>query len=324
MINLGCSYYDNKNPRHFKRDMAHLARHGLHHLVLCFSENDHRYYADNFRLLISIAHDHQLEVWLDPWGWGGIFGGEAFTYFGGWEKTAQQQVYNKGQMESVPLLCFNNPRTDALMQDWLQTGARVGADGIFWDEPHFFMPVLFGYPRDSWGCGCPYCQDNWGITPTLGPSERIKRQQASMLDFIRRNSKIAADLGLQNSLCLLPEYATGAMEQAVAPYLALPHLQALGTDPYWSLFKKTPQQGLAMAAQVHHQVRAGGKKSWFWLQGFKMPLEHMDGWQIEADGLRELAPDYLSLWSFRATESLTRLASGNSGDLWHRFIKLLD
>ena len=76
---LGSSYFGNRIPRHAARDMQALRRQGFARVIHTFSENDLAYYAETMGELAAASHDAGLEVLLDPWGVGRIFGGEAYS-----------------------------------------------------------------------------------------------------------------------------------------------------------------------------------------------------------------------------------------------------
>ena len=60
-------------------DVRRLRKEGFDIVVHTFSENDLRFYRKSVRDIVEVTKETGMRVWMDPWGVGGVFGGEAFS-----------------------------------------------------------------------------------------------------------------------------------------------------------------------------------------------------------------------------------------------------
>ena len=89
MTQYGVSYFGVRDPRHAARDLDEIAGAGFRHLTHTLSEYDLRYHFEDVARLVTMSRDRGLEVGLDPWGVGGIFGTIMIAVFGAGSWTAQ-------------------------------------------------------------------------------------------------------------------------------------------------------------------------------------------------------------------------------------------
>ena len=113
------------------------------------------------------AQRQALEAHLDPWGVGGVFGGEAFSDFLLHHRD-DWQVRADGA--SVPSACLRSPRFQAFVRTWVDAAVALGADVLFWDEPHLAIPDEDSPPPGSLTCWCDVC--------LRGVPRRVRRADA--------------------------------------------------------------------------------------------------------------------------------------------------
>ena len=175
----GVSYFGVRNPQHFQRDLDDIARLGFTYIVFTFSENDHRFYQGSVAACVRLTQERGLRACVDPWGVGGLFGGEAFTERGAWDLEGQQR---RSDGRPLPLLCPNSDAARTYLSRWIDTVADVlHADAIFWDEPHFYLPFGEARTQGLWACCCARCQARFTTTygepfPGVGNARRATRQ----------------------------------------------------------------------------------------------------------------------------------------------------
>lgn len=327
MVNFGCSYYDNKNPIHFRTDMEYLKQNGLNHLVLCFSENDQKYYADNFKKLVAICKEYEIETWLDPWAYGGIYGGEAFSWFASWIENCKQVAINSNnEHKKVSVLCFNNPETKQLMKNWVDAACATNCDGIFWDEPHFFEPSHFGYTNDYKGCFCEHCQKLYknlynkelsynSVNLAEFKAKSIQLFLAEMMEYTKQKGK-------KNIICLLPDYHNLDLYfDDIEAYFKNPLADVIGTDPYPALFGKNHEDAAKITDKMLEFKQKYNKKINYWVQGFRLKQEFFESWLKEIEYAKKAELDYISIWSFRACESMTHLNCFDSKKVWYSYLE---
>jgi len=283
-MKTGVSYFGNRFLKHFLRDLEDIKAHHCTYIVHCFEENDLLYYLDTMKEIVAATHEAGLEAWIDPWGVGGVFGGEAQSGLLGRHPEALQ-VTSDGQ--HVPAACLNNPQFRQFMHEWIDGAAYIGGDVVFWDEPHLYIPweqLLAGQLDVPWSCRCSVCQEKFAAEyghPM--PTELTEEVQAfrlkTCLDFLHDVSDYAKKKGLRNALCLLPveipQLGLPSFEEASR----LETIDIFGTDPYWVLFSSLAPQLVppleefvgGYTRRVVELCRRTGKEDNIWVQAFLVP-----------------------------------------------------
>src|SRR5688572_13529408 len=133
-METGVSYYGSRILRHVQADLEDIAEHGCTYIVHTFSESDLSSYRGTMAEIVKATHAAGLRAWFDPWGVGGVFGGESPSLYVA-RFPSHQQVLSTG--ERVPAACPNRPEFRAMLRLWIDAAIEAGADVLFWDEPHF-------------------------------------------------------------------------------------------------------------------------------------------------------------------------------------------
>ena len=157
-MKLGASYFGNRIVRYVAQDMKNMVDHHCNYVIHTFSENDFHFYRGTMKEIVKVSHDAGLGVYIDPWGVGKVFGGEAFSDFV-MNNPQALQVLSDGK--PVGVACLNHPDFRAFMKDWIDAAVETGADCLFWDEPHFYLPSWMGGRQNTWGCLCAVCQQKF-------------------------------------------------------------------------------------------------------------------------------------------------------------------
>lgn len=155
----GVSYYGISYPEHAARDFAEMRAHHCTAVLLALSEFDLFFWFPNIQRIVEEARKQSLTVYLDTWGIGKFFGGEPPSIF------LQENVYNRQITaltgEPLAAACFNTAAFQEYFLGLVEKLARsCDANGIFWDEPHFAMPINpVSYQSSAdWTCRCAVCQ----------------------------------------------------------------------------------------------------------------------------------------------------------------------
>jgi hypothetical protein len=220
-VSTGASYFGNRIARHVAEDMHDLAERGFTGVLHTFSENDLTFYRETMAKIVDVSHEAGLEVQIDPWGLGGVFGGEAESRFVPRNPASCQK--HDGQI--VAAACPNAPAFRAFVRSWADAALETGADLVFWDEPHWAVPA----------CGCDACRNRFSeLYDEAMPSEPTGRvtefREESLNGFLRDVVGYVHDKGGRSTVCLLPHDGDW---KAVAE---LPGLHTIATDPYWAAF----------------------------------------------------------------------------------------
>lgn len=119
------SYFDHEfidmTPEKIDADLAEMVEGCFTDVVLTMSERDIIYGSRTrtVETLVNEIRSRDMGVWLDPWGVGDVFGGEAKSLF----------------KASGQIGCFCNPKLHNMINRWIDTAAKVGGDTVLWDEP---------------------------------------------------------------------------------------------------------------------------------------------------------------------------------------------
>ena len=349
-IETGVSYFSSRALRHVRADLRDIVDHHCTYVVHCLTETDLAYYRDTMRDIASVTHETGLEVWLDPWGLVGIFSGETFSRFP-LDHPETWQVLSDGRR--VGAACPNHPETRAFLRGWIEAGAAIGGDVLFWDEPHFYAGLWRGDLSGAWACRCDTClslfRDRSGhhMPAEFTPEVRAFRE-ASLLDLLTELCRYGHEQGLRNALCLIPtdltargfpqpqERLTRALERRLAEAppgsveamlhvgvgdfdtaAAIPDLDIFGCDPYWYLFGTEAKPFVRAYGQAAAEAsRKHGRGLQLWVQAFSVPEGREE--ELRA-GLRvagEMGASHVAAWSYEGTASMSQIRCARPDVVW--------
>jgi hypothetical protein len=271
--------------------------------------------------LIQLSKDGGLQVYVDPWGVGRVFGGEATSDFA-FKNRDVCQVMSTG--ETAPAACMNNPRFCDFMKKWIDDAVEIGADVLFWDELHFFIDWdnIKADKPPRWACWCVYCKSKFQsmfgapLPKTMGDDVQSFRE-ASTVEFLTMLCDYAHDKKLKNAVCLLPhrERKFGATDwNRIA---AIESLDIFGTDPYWVYFDRNISEFVGgLSREIMMLSRQYNKEGQIWIQNFKIPRGREEEIReaiavAYAEGVRNLAA-----WSFYGTAYMSYIKSDDPQKVW--------
>jgi hypothetical protein len=327
-MQFGLSYFGVRNPQHVQRDLDDMVRLGFDYVVFTFSEHDHRFYRDTMAECVRHAQQRGLKTHIDPWGVGGIFGGEAFTERGAWDLDGQQR---RSDGRPLPLLCPNSAEIRTYLRQWIATVAEVlRADAIFWDEPHFYLPYGAARNQGLWGCCCRRCQERFLATycRSLPGEETVEVRQCkqeAIVDLLGEVTAIAAAYGLQNVVCVLPEHAyLDELQAKFNRFANNPHLHVLSTDPYPLIHGREVATTVVFCNALQSACQRYGKASQMWIQGFRVPAgqEPLLGEEMRLmvkHGIRDLA-----IWSYLGTAYMSSHTCADAARVWEVFTQTME
>jgi len=238
-MKTGVAYHDVRNPFHVRADLEDMVAHHCSFVVHTFSEADLIFYRRAMKEIVKASHDLGLEVYLDPWAVGGIFGGEALSRFVA-ENLTDRQVLADGT--SVAAACMNSGNFRSFMKRWIEVAAEIGSDVAFWDEPRFFVrDLMAGASGRQWACCCPTCRERFEkgrgrAMPGEMDTEVIAFREATLVDFFSELCEHAKACGMKNALCVLPQEDSRRGVSDWEALVAIPSLDIFGTDPYWAFW----------------------------------------------------------------------------------------
>ena len=340
-MKTGVSYFSSRDLRHVRADLEEMREHGCTYVVHCFTESDLLWYRETMASVIAATREAGLEPWLDPWAVAGIFGGESLSRFLA-DHPEALQVLSDGRR--APAACPNHPETRRFLAEWVAAGAEAGGEVVFWDEPHYHIPLWRGDGSGAWACRCEHCQEGYqtatgGAMPVRMDDEVRAFRERSLIELVAELAAAAKAQGMRNSLCLLPtnfedvgmpelaqrietrwRQRSGDAQAAFAdeqPWrsvgvrdweaaAAIPDLDVFGCDPYWLLFRAEPEPFVrAFTKRTIELAQRYGLDSQIWVQAFSVP----EGREEELGaGLRVAAEEgatHVAAWSYRGTETMS-------------------
>jgi hypothetical protein len=311
-MEFATSYFGNRILRHVQADMIRLRAEGLGVVVHTFSENDLRYYRHTMTRIVAASQEAGLRVWLDPWGLGGVFGGEAFSD-AALQEADWAQISSSGSR--LPACCPSNPGFRNFVGEWIGACLETGTDGIFWDVPHFFHDETGG----PLGCSCKHCQV---LAEELGASESAGRREALLLSFVVWVCRRTSEGGGKNIVCLLPPDRCEAGRLNWQLVARAPGVENLGTIPFWVMRGEDPDACTRRFAQELVAITSQRMiRSHIWIQGFQIPAgrEHEITTAMRAAGRAGI--DVIAIWGFEACESMSALACERPDVAWKAFLE---
>lgn len=327
-MQIGCSYFGNRYLEHFQKDLNDLKKSGFNTILLTYSENDFFFYSKTINKMVDIAKENNFTVYIDPWGWGGLFGGEAFSKYV-MEYDALKQINQKG--EKVPALCLNNKKSIDLLFKWIASASSFNTDYIFWDEPHFYIKD-FKKNNSDFGCFCDSCSllykkiYNEELSyKNFNKNKFYKFKTDSIHNFLNTVFSEVKKYNKKNALCLLPaeEIEKGGMYDW-CKISELNNLDLIGTDPYWLRLKKPLSFVFEYAEKIKKIAEKNDLKSELWIQGYKLKkkdipeLKHLIKSIIKN---REYNFDSIMFWSYKAGYPMSFLQSDSYEKIWKEMIK---
>jgi hypothetical protein len=208
----GVSYYGIGYPEHARADFEEIRAHNCNAILLALSEFDLFFWAPNIPRIVDEARRQGLTVYLDTWGIGKFFGGEPPSVF--LQENVQNRQVSALTGEPLAAACFSTLAFQEYFYGIVERLARTcDAQGFFWDEPHYAMPIYpVGYQSTTdWTCRCAVCQklfeDRYGYPMPKILTDQIKkfrRQQASHV--LQQASRIVKSIRKDWSVtqCSLP------------------------------------------------------------------------------------------------------------------------
>lgn len=318
MTQFGVSYYGNRFVNHAIEDLKRIAG-CCDYVVHTVSESDLTYHKSVLAKIFAESRKLKLEVWADPWGLGGVFGGESFSKFL-LEHRDSWQVMSDGRI--MPVACLNRPEWKSYVREWILSVRDMGAQVIFWDEPH----VAFDLSSEMSGifsCTCLICSDlyrqRYGekIPQKLNDHAREFRRQ-TLRTFLTEMMAYAKTKNIKNVLCLYAFKGNAEYEALWNEAAALKDLDIFGCDPYWRWHgHHNPANHVAdFSRRVIQAVQKNNKESQVWIQAMRLPkgAEHEMSEAIEA-AIRE-GITHIAAWSYDGGELLDPILSESPSDVW--------
>jgi hypothetical protein len=263
-----------------KQDLAEIAA-CCDFVVHTFSETDLYYHRQNMQEIIKLSRQQGLATYLDPWGVGGVFGGETFSLF----VAENPGACLKKKGKPIPVADITHKKFRKFMKEWLAIALDMKPEVIFWDEPH--------------QAGLKYSREETG----------------KIIDFLAEMTAIVRERGVKNAVCVYPQDDAGA-SQLWEKIISLETIDIFGTDPYWLLWNKKLDFVEDFAKKVYNLCKEHNKEAQLWIQAFKIPA----GNEPEIGKAVEIAAKAgitnIAAWSYDCGSLVDQLNSADPALVW--------
>lgn len=317
-LKTGVSYFGNYFLSHFKEDLKEMRRGGCNTITLTFSEQDLQYYPGTMKDMVKASHDAGLEVYIDPWAVGRVFGGESYSEFIV-HHPETRQVSSTGEL--LPIACLNHPVFQDFLKRWCEACFDFNVDIFFWDEPHFHI-FKEEHQKGLWACRCVICrklfEKRFGKPMPKHLTEEIFAfREASVVGFLKKFCDYTKREGFKNAVCLLPQLYSIHIVQDWSVVARLKSLDIFGTDPYWHIGIDDVE---GLLRHYSHQVvdlcKRYRKEPQMWILNFR--IKKGEEWKIATalrasyeEGIRNFAA-----WSYMGTGQMSWLKSDDPIKVW--------
>ena len=319
----GVSYFGVRNPEWVRIDMQRIKDAGFTHVLHTWSEEDLHYYPDTMAEIIQISKEIGLGVYVNPWGVGRVFGGEAYSELVA-RNPSMAQVGSDGKPRAAS--CPNHPDFRSYMMKWIGIVCKTQVDTIFWDEPHFD----FTKGHDIWNCRCAICQRlfeerfHYAMPDSLTP-EVLRFREDCLLDFLTEMTKSVHSYGKLNSVCMLPPWFPGGLDDW-SKVARIPTVDEIGSDPYWEKHTPIDQIGPTYREVSERTVRIAkefGKASQMWIKNYHIVQGTEDSVRIATEEAYKAGIRNIFAWSYLGSSYLSWLRSDNPSLVWETQCKAL-
>ena len=306
------SYYGMNYVEHAKVDFEEMVAHGCDTVILALTEFDMDFWAPNIPAIVKTAHECGLRVLLDTWGIGKYYGGENVSLF--LQNNIHHRQVSAYTGEVLNAACFNtNSFRDYFKRLHIKLAETAGADGFFFDEPHYAYPKSYasitGGAGDDWACRCPECmkkfEEYYGYEMPKFMNDDVKqfRWREAMV-IVEETCKAIKEVNpaLETTVCVhatLNSYYVTELRgyDDWDRVCRCPYIDVFSTTIInWSLPESFFRDVTKRTVDVAHKY---GKECERWLMGYNAcPADYA---QIDkvVDMYRDMGVDRLGTWTYR-------------------------
>jgi len=316
---LGVAYYGNLFPDRAREDLKEILDHGCNSIVFAISEYNFKIWKDNLYKICEIAKSLDMKVYINLWAWGGVFGGEAPSFFLHNNDNHRQVLSKAGK--KAPAACFNSP----VFRKYVRKGIRVFAkkefiDGFFWDEPHFYFS---SGKSEEFYCRCDYCQNLFkkkaNKTMPLEKNEEIEKfKEESIIDFIKEISLAVKNIDStkKNIVCLIPPpLETGIKDWDHFCSSVKDVIDVFSSDPYWLLYKESLEYVEKYTKKTVDLARKYDLESQLWCLAFLVPRRKETELKKAIEIFDKYNVDSIFSWCYRGAEGMS-ISSRDPQKVW--------
>ena len=315
---LGVAYYGNLFPDRARSDIEEMIDHGCNSILIAMSEYDWIEWKKNVFEICQIAKEFNFTVHINFWTWGGVFGGEAPSFFLHNNDKYRQLISSTG--EKVPAACFNNPEFKKYIFKAIKILAKKDfIDGFFWDEPHYHYTNTTEY----FTCRCEKCQEIFtdffkkempiGLTDDI-----IKFKENSIINFLKEISEQVKEIDTTKKItvCLVPPpLETGIQDWDHCCASLKDTIDVFSSDPYWLLYRESLDYVKKYTKKTVELAKKYNLESQLWCLAFLVPRKK----ELELKKAIQIFDNYrvdsIFSWCYRGAEGAS-VACRKPKEVW--------
>jgi len=326
-MQIGVSYFGNRILKHVKSDMRDLKQKGFTFVLHTYSEFDFQFRAETMKEIFKITHDEGLDVWVNPWGVGNVFGGEPFSNFASKNIFTSCQVLDDNNPTSIA--CPNSPEFNGFLDSWIETVVDSGVDTILWDEPHFHEQGFLSSIPDRWGCRCKFCkskfEDEFNYPMPIIETEEVKAfKKKSLISFIERLSNKVKKSNVKNTLYLTANLSTEEVDKEWESLFNIKSIDTFATGPYWQWAEKPVEHVAEYAKIILEMASKKNKNSQIWIQGFRIKAGREDELSKAISMATDSGIKNIAIWGYEGCSQESWVTCDNPELVWKKILDPID
>jgi hypothetical protein len=223
----------------------------------------------------------------------------------------------------VPAACLNRPEWRSFVMEWVLTVRDMGAQVIFWDEPH----VTFDFESEFQGiyaCVCNVCQGLFkkqygSLLPTRKNEEASEFRRDMIRRFLTEMMAFTHAKGMKNALCLYAFRGHAEYDRLWAEAAKLKDLDIFGCDPYWRWHgrRRDPSAHVAdFSRYVVETARPLGKGSQVWIQAMRLPAGAEQEVRAACEAAAREGITHIAAWSYDGGALADPVLSERPEEVW--------
>lgn len=320
---LGVSYFGNRFLKHAREDLADIAE-CCTYVVHTLSERDLYFHKIALENIFNETRKRDMQVWVDPWGVGGVFGGESFSKFL-LDHRRSWQFLSTG--EAVHGACLNNPEFRGFIKEWICTVKDLGGEVILWDEPHIYLTLELELGK-IYSCACPTCKElflkKYGEKMPRYRNKKVHEFRVeTMKRFLKDVMGFARKKKLVNALTIYAFEGILEYDRLWDMAGSLDEVDIFGCDPYWRWHRNvSPVKHVGyFAEKVVKTCWQYDKEPHIWIQAMKMPKGTEKEISQAVQAAAEAGVRNMAAWSYDGGELLDTAYAQNSRKVWQEVKK---
>jgi len=316
---LGVAYYGNLFPDRARDDIKEMAEHGCNSILIAMSEYEWKMWKKNIYEICQIAKEFDFTVHMNLWAWGGVFGGEAASFFLH-NNDNYRQVLSKTN-KKVPAACFNTAEFRKYVYDAIKQIAKKDfIDGFFWDEPHFYY---IPKKSESFTCRCRTCQKLFSDIynkemPNTLTDEVQEFKEKMVINFLKEISQTVKEIdpAKKITVCLVPPpLETGITDWDKICASLKDLIDVFSSDPYWLLYMESLNYVEKYTRKTIELAQKYNLESQLWCLAFLVPGKKESQLKEAIRIFDKYNVDSIFSWCYRGAEGMA-ISSRNPKEVW--------